>query len=89
MRRDFAPIRGVFHLLAAGEPRRKVGDCPRIHVGLVPFLDDGEIGRTWRPGAATLPAIALEEISGRGQSVGHAMNEIAAAAAVEIDRELR
>src|ERR1700730_7460592 len=80
---------GPFQLLAAGEPRREIGNRPRIDVGPVPFLDDGEIGRSWGPGAATLPAITAKEMSGRGQNVGHAMNEIAAAVAVEIDREFK
>jgi hypothetical protein len=80
---------GPFHLLAAGEPRREIGNRPRIDIGLVPFLDDGEIGRSWSPGAPTLPAIAPKVISGRGQNVGHAMDEITAAVAIEIDREFK
>src|SRR5580704_2494242 len=80
---------GPLHLLAAGEPRREIGNRPRIDVGLVPFLDDGEIGRSWSPGAATLPAIAPKEIGSRGQYVGPVINEITAAGAVEIDREFK
>jgi hypothetical protein len=37
----------------------------------------------------TLPAVVPKKISGRGQNVGHAMNEFAAAVAVEIDREFK
>src|ERR1700724_1555525 len=69
----------VFYLLAAGEPCREIGDRPRIDVGLVPFLDDGEIGRSRGPGAAPLPAIVPKKISGPGQNVGHAVDEIAVA----------
>src|ERR1700730_2606305 len=85
----FDRIRGSFHLLAAGEPRREIGNRPRIDVGLVPFLDDLGIGRSWSPSAATLPTIPPKEIGSRGQTVGHGKNETTAAVAVEIDREFK
>ena len=76
-------------VLAAGEPCREIGDRPRIDVGLVPFLNDGEIGRSRGPGAATLPAIVPKKISGRGQNVGHAVDEIAVAVPSKSTANLR
>jgi hypothetical protein len=59
-----------------------------VDLALVPLLDRREIGAAGLPVLAALPAVSGEEVGGRGQHVGGAAQEIAAAVAVEIDREL-
>ena len=43
---------------------RKIGDRASIDLALVPLLEHGEIGISWLPVLALLPAIAGEVIGG-------------------------
>src|SRR5204863_9687533 len=67
--------------------RREIADGSGIDLALVPLLDHGEVRAARLPVLAALPAVSGEEVCGRGQHVGRAAQEIAAAIAVEVDRE--
>src|SRR5690606_24098022 len=53
--------------------------------GAIPVAKDGVVGGARLPGAAALPTVAFQEIRGRGEDVGHRVDEIAPAIAVEVD----
>src|ERR1700761_1915988 len=68
---------------------RKIGDRLGVDFALVPLLDHAEIRAARFPAFAFLPAIRGEIIRRRGQHVGRAMQQIAAAIVVEINSELQ
>src|SRR5580692_1904917 len=71
--------------LPAGELLGEGGDGFGIDLRRVPLQQHLEIRGAFAPGLAALPAVAFEIIRRRGQHVGHAMDEVAAAVAVVID----
>src|SRR5262245_57423642 len=70
------------------KPRGKQRDRLLVDLGLIPGLEHGEVLRAFGKGLSTLPAIALEIVRGRSEHVWHAVDQVAAAVAVEIDRIL-
>src|SRR5438309_2483069 len=77
-------------LAASGRMRelgREIADGLRIDIALVPLLDHSEIRAAGLPILAAVPTVAGEEVCRRGQHIGRAAQEIAAAIAVEVDRE--
>ena len=86
--RPFRLVRRLNLQGACASWRREIGDRLGVDLALVPLLDHGEIGAAGLPVLAALPAIAGEIIRGRGQHVGRAVQQVAAAVAVEIDRDI-
>src|ERR1700722_16884141 len=75
--------------LPVGELLGEGGDSLGVNLRRVPLQQHLEIGRAFAPRLAALPAIAFEIIRRRGQHVGHAVDEIAAAIAVVIHGEFQ
>ena len=74
----------------SGRPRKlacEIRNRLRIDLALVPLLKDGEIRASGLPILAALPAVTGEIVRGGCQHIGRATQQIAAAIAVEIDRE--
>src|SRR5262249_22049530 len=69
---------------SGGEERNRA----LVDFGLVPFLEHGKVLRALGPRASSLPAVALEVVCSRGEHVGHAVDEVAPAIAIEIYCEL-
>ena len=66
-----------------GETIGEIGDRARIHIRLVPLLDDAEIRGSGSPRLSTLPAIALQVIRRRGEHVRNAADEVPPAAIID------
>src|SRR5579862_2757030 len=75
--------------LPVGELLGESGDGLGVDLRRVPLQQDLEIGRAFAPRLAALPAIAFQIIRRRGQHVGHAVDEIAAAVAVVVHGEFQ
>src|SRR3984885_601564 len=75
--------------LPVGELLGEGGDGLGVDLRRVPLQQHLEIGRAFAPWLATLPAVAFEIIRRRGQHVGHAVDEVAAAVAVVVDGEFQ
>src|SRR5580693_5494443 len=75
--------------LPVGELLGEGGDGLGVDLRRVPLQQHLEIGRAFAPRLAALPAIAFEIIRRRGQHVGHAVDEVAAAVAVIVHGEFQ
>src|ERR1700722_17204231 len=73
--------------LSAGELVGKSGDGLGVDLRCVPLQQHLKIGRAFVPRLAALPAVTFQIIRRRGQHVGHAVDEVAAAVAVVVDGE--
>src|SRR6202035_5678524 len=69
---------------STGKLGGEVSDRLRIHLALVPLLENFEVRAAGFPVLAALPTIAGQEIRGRRQYVRRAAQQVAAAIAVEI-----
>src|SRR5580693_7109096 len=75
--------------LPVGELLGEGGDGLGVDLRRVPLQQHLKIGRAFAPRLAALPAVAFEIIRRRGQHVGHAVDEVAAAVAVVVDGEFQ
>src|SRR5580692_3410992 len=83
------PSRVAILSLPVGKLLGESGDGLGIDLRRIPLQQHLEIGCAFAPRLAALPAVAFQIIRRRGQHVGHAVNEIAAAVAVVVDGEFQ
>src|SRR5262245_15671215 len=70
------------------EPLCKIGDGLGVDLTLVPLQQHVEIRAPRPPRLPALPAVAAQIVRGRRQHVGRALDQVTAAVAVIVDREL-
>src|SRR6185437_2267525 len=74
-----------FQLRRVRELVGEISDGPGVDLALVPLLEDREVRGARLKILAALPAVTCKIVRGRGQHVGHVVQEVAPAIAVEID----
>src|SRR4051812_25768592 len=70
---------------SVGDASGELGQRLLVDGGSVPVVPDSEICLARQIAAIGAPAMATQEIGGRGKHVGARMDQVAAAVAVEID----
>jgi hypothetical protein len=56
------------------KPHGEIGDGLRVHLGVIPLLQNTKIRRAFRPGLIARPPIAFEIVCRRGQRVEGTVN---------------
>src|SRR5215472_6714851 len=64
------------HLRFFGKPRREISHCLGVDFGLIPFLQDSEIGSAFRPRLTGGPTIAIQIVCRRSECIERTMDEV-------------